>query len=243
MIRHRAMPDLFPNLNGAWGELLADHIQGAAGQQLRSNLAAELKRHTVFPHPPDWFRALELTPPDAVRAVIIGQDPYHGPGQAHGLAFSVPAGQPPPPSLRNIFRELADDTGQAFPLAGDLSPWARQGVLLLNRILTVRAHAPLSHRGMGWEDLTDAVIRQIVSRDRPVVFMLWGNEARALAPQLGAAARSGPRLVLESAHPSPLSARRGFFGCRHFSRASEWLVRQGLAAIDWRLPAAGSTPA
>lgn len=198
-------------------------------RQLERWLARERAAHTVFPPADRVFAALELTPVDSVRAVILGQDPYHGPGQAHGLAFSVPAGVALPPSLRNTFRELHDDLGHPVPATGSLEPWARRGVLLLNTVLTVRQGEAGSHRGRGWERLTDALITAVSARHDPVVFLLWGNPARAKRPLID----TGRHTVIESAHPSPLSAHRGFLGSRPFSRANEALAAAGRAPIDW----------
>ena len=186
----------------------------------------------VYPAQP--FAALECTPPEAVRVVILGQDPYHGPGQAHGLAFSVPAGVPVPPSLRNIFAELRRDLGGALPPGGDLRRWAAQGVLLLNSVLTVEDGAPASHAGQGWEAVTDRILATLAAAPRPRVFMLWGLHAQRKRALVEAAPAA--RAVLTANHPSPLSARRGpqpFLGCGHFSQANEFLVRHGMAAIDW----------
>ena len=175
------------------------------------------------------FAALLLCPLAKTRVVILGQDPYPTPGQAHGLAFSVRPPTPPPPSLRNILQEIAADVGPAHVSGGDLTPWARQGVLLLNAILTVHAHAPLSHAGKGWEPFTDALIRLVSERRPHVVFLLWGAKAKAKIPLIDASRH----LILTAAHPSPLSAHNGFFGCRHFSRANAWLEARGEAPIVW----------
>jgi len=185
-------------------------------------------------HPPRPLHALELTPLADVRVVILGQDPYHGVGQAHGLAFSVPNGVPPPPSLRNIFRELSSDLGCTTPVSGNLERWARQGVLLLNAVLTVEAGAAASHAGRGWETFTDSVIDALAADSRPKVFLLWGTHARAKRHRIDAA--GGVHCVLEANHPSPLSARRPplpFLGCRHFSQANAFLVGRGRGSIDW----------
>lgn len=190
----------------------------------------------IFPKGSEWFRALDLTPLDRVRVVILGQDPYHGPDQAHGLCFSVKPGVRPPPSLVNIFKELREDLGIAPPRHGFLESWARQGVLLLNSVLTVEMSRAASHQGKGWERFTDAVIRQISDRPEPVVFMLWGNYAQKKAGFLDSVERGGRHLVLRAPHPSPLSAHNGFFGCRHFSKANVFLESRGLKAIDWTLP-------
>ena len=210
----------------AWRELLAD--QAARLAELQDFVTAERAAHTVFPPAGRVFAALAATSPDRVRAVIVGQDPYHDDGQAHGLAFSVPAGVPLPPSLRNIFKEMQSDLGTA-PASGDLSHWARQGVLLLNSVLTVRAHAAGSHRGHGWEEFTDAVLRAVNRVSPPCVFILWGADAqkkRALVDETRRRVISGP-------HPSPLSAYRGFFGSRPFSRTNELLHELGAKPIDW----------
>ena len=179
----------------------------------------------------DIFQALRLTPYENANVVILGQDPYHGPGQAHGLAFSVRPGIQIPPSLRNIYKELADDLGCTIPDHGYLVDWAKQGVLLLNTALTVRAGQANSHRGKGWEDLTDSIIRHLNLREQPVVFLLWGANARAKVPLI-----TNPlHLVLCAPHPSPLSAFQGFFGCKHFSRTNTFLRQCGLPEIDWQI--------
>ena len=186
-------------------------------------------------YPPRPFRALELTPLSDVRVVILGQDPYHGIGQAHGLAFSVNDGVKPPPSLRNIFKELRRDLGAPPPMSGSLEPWARQGVLLLNTVLTVEEGAPASHAKRGWEELTDSLISTVARDAAPKVFMLWGAHAQAKRGLIEAA---GAHLVLTANHPSPLSAARRpapFMGCGHFSAANAWLRQRGLSAIDWSL--------
>ena len=190
----------------------------------------------VFPRGDEWFRALDLTPPDKVRVVILGQDPYHGPGQAHGLCFSVRPGVPPPPSLVNIFRELESDLGLPRPRHGFLESWVQQGVLLLNSVLTVEMGKAASHQGRGWEKFTDAVIRRVAAKPDPVVFLLWGSYAQKKAAFVDSIDRGGRHLVLKAVHPSPLSAYGGFFGCRHFSQANAFLESRGLAAIEWALP-------
>ena len=185
---------------------------------------------TIYPPGGQIFRAFELTPVDSVKVVILGQDPYHGYGQAMGLCFSVPENVPAPPSLRNIFKEIEDDLGVRMSGSPDLEPWARQGVLLLNAILTVRAGEAASHSAIGWQRFTDAVIRYVSDHCEGVVFLLWGNYARSKRELI-----DGSRhLILEAAHPSPL-ARGAFFGCRHFSQANEYLRRQGKTPVDWRL--------
>lgn len=188
----------------------------------------------IYPPSDTRLASLALTPLPAVRIVILGQDPYHGPGQAHGLAFSVQRGVPVPPSLLNIFKEQEADLGLPRPVHGDLENWARQGVLLLNTVLTVEAGQAASHQGKGWELFTDAAIRAVAERPAPCVYLLWGSHARAKAPLIRQAA-CGTHLILEAPHPSPLSAHRGFLGCRHFSRANAFLEEHGQPPIDWRL--------
>lgn len=217
------------------------HLGGEFDQpymtQLKAFLAAERAAgKTIFPRPSQWFAALDATPPDAVRVVILGQDPYHRPGQAHGLCFSVQPGVRVPPSLVNIYKELASDLGIAPPRHGHLAHWAGQGVLLLNAVLTVEAGQAASHQGRGWERFTDAVVAAVAARPQPTAFLLWGTQAQrkaAAVPGLGA---GSPHLVLRAPHPSPLSAHTGFLGCRHFSRANTFLLAQGRGEIDWRLP-------
>lgn len=219
-------------LAAGWAPLADPFFASAAGQALQRFLAARLAAGaTIFPPTP--FTALQLTPFNAVRVVALGQDPYHGAGQAHGLAFSVPAGVKLPPSLRNIFLELQEDLACPPPASGELTQWARQGVLLLNAVLTVEAGQPASHARQGWERFTDALVDALVDDRAPKVFMLWGAHAQAKQARIEAAAR---HLVLACNHPSPLSARRPpvpFFGCRHFSRANAFLQAQGRGTIDW----------
>ena len=186
----------------------------------------------IFPAGSNWFRALDLTPLDEVRVVILGQDPYHGPGQAHGLCFSVPDGVRPPPSLVNIYKELESDLGIRPAKHGFLEHWAKQGVLLLNSVLTVEMGLAASHRDRGWERFTDAVIRLVNEKQDPVVFMLWGSYAQKKASFVD----QSRHLVLKAPHPSPLSAHSGFLGCKHFSKANAFLESRGLARIDWALP-------
>ena len=183
---------------------------------------------TIYPPGPLIFNAFQLTPFDKVKVVILGQDPYHGPGQAHGLSFSVQDGVALPPSLQNIYKEIAADTGTIPPASGNLERWARQGVFLLNSVLTVRAGSPTSHSSIGWQTFTDAVIKTISDRKECVVFMLWGNYARSKKPLID----SNKHLILEAAHPSPL-ARGAFFGCRHFSKANNFLIASGQTPIAW----------
>jgi len=221
---------VIPELPGGWAPLLSSETGRAYFGKLRQYVAMERREHDVFPPADETFAALQLTPPTAIRAVILGQDPYHGPGQAHGLSFSVRPGVPVPPSLRNIYRELHTDLGLEPVNHGDLTAWARRGVLLLNSALTVRAHEPASHAASGWAQFTDRVLSLVAQLQPDAVFMLWGNTARAKRPLLGAAS-----VVVESVHPSPLSAHRGFFGSRPFSRCNDALARVGADPIDWRL--------
>ncbi len=191
----------------------------------------EYQTHTVYPPADDVFNAFNLTPLSEVKVVILGQDPYHGEGQAHGLCFSVKPDVEIPPSLVNIYQELKDDLGCQIPDNGCLVKWAKQGVLLLNTVLTVRAHQAFSHRGIGWEEFTDAAIRVLADQDRPMVFILWGRPAQAKKAMI----HNPKHLVLEAAHPSPLSAYRGFFGSRPFSKTNEYLEQNGLTPIDWQI--------
>ena len=197
---------------------------------LSSKVEAAYAAGTVYPPREQLFAALEATPPEAVRCVILGQDPYHEPGQAHGLSFSVLPGTPLPRSLRNIYQELSEDLGVPAPETGCLLPWAQQGVLLLNSVLSVEAHRAGSHGKLGWQWLTDGLIAALAELPQPIAFVLWGNWARSKAPLTVSA---HPRLLLESAHPSPLSARRGFFGSRPFSAVNIFLTQHGAPPIDW----------
>jgi uracil-DNA glycosylase len=218
----------------SWQDALAGERDKPYLARLESFLAEERAQHTVFPPTEEVFSALRLTPYDQVRALIVGQDPYHDDGQAHGLAFSVRRGVRVPPSLVNIYKELEADLGIPRAGHGNLEHWAAQGVLLLNTSLTVRAHAAASHKGRGWEQLTDAVIRAVNGLSRRVVFVLWGGHAQKKRPLI-----DGPQhVVVESAHPSPLSARNGFFGSRPFSAINRALEDVGGAPVDWRLGAA-----
>ena len=217
------------NLNNDWDDILRDEFASEYYLGLREFLKAEYSSRRVYPPMNDIFNALRYTSFKDTRVVILGQDPYHGEGQAHGLCFSVKPGVKFPPSLQNIFKELYTEYGISAPPTGELTGWARQGVLLLNTTLTVREGAPQSHKGHGWEILTDNIIKAIDKKSEPVVFMLWGGNARAKKSLIG-----NPRhLILECAHPSPLSAYNGFFGCGHFRRANEFLGSHGLTAIDW----------
>ncbi len=201
-------------------------------KELYRFVAEERKKYTVYPPGPDVFNALFYTPYERVRVMIIGQDPYHEEGQAHGLSFSVRPGIALPPSLVNIYKELHEDVGFRIPNHGCLIHWAEQGVLLLNAVLTVRAHQANSHQGKGWETFTDTVIRAVNQKATPVVFLLWGSYAQRKTELIDASRH----IILQAPHPSPLSAHRGFFGCRHFSRANAALQAAGLQPIDWQLP-------
>ncbi|TFH87380.1 uracil-DNA glycosylase [Billgrantia azerbaijanica] len=220
-------------LPDSWQQWLGGEFQTPYMQALRDFLAAEkAARKVIYPHSSNWFRAFELTPLDRVKVVILGQDPYHGPGQAHGLCFSVRPGVAIPPSLVNIYKELEADVGFRPVNHGCLEYWARQGVLLLNTSLTVERGNAGSHRGKGWETFTDRAIATVNAHAEPAVFLLWGSHAR----QKRALVDTSRHLVLESPHPSPLSAHRGFFGNHHFSRANAFLVENGREPIDWQLP-------
>lgn len=219
------------HIGNEWDALLADEIKKDYYLRLREFLKNEYTTRTVYPPMNDIFNALRHTSYSDVKAVILGQDPYHGAGQAHGLCFSVKKGTPPPPSLQNIFKELRDDLGIDPPNHGELTAWADSGVLLLNTVLTVREGAANSHKGMGWEQFTDRVIQLLNQREQPMVFLLWGGNARAKAGLI----TNPNHLVLQCAHPSPLSAYNGFFGCRHFSKTNEFLAQHGIPPINWQL--------
>lgn len=218
-------------MDDEWLEVLAPEMERPYFMDLQRFVEDERGRYVVYPEPDDVFAALRLTPPRSTRVVIVGQDPYHGPGQAHGLSFSVPRGVDVPPSLRNILRELHDDISVPRPTHGNLDSWARQGVLLLNATLTVRAGTAGSHHGHGWENFTDAILSHLGSAHQPIAFVLWGSSARSKARLI-----QPHHTVIASAHPSPLSAHRGFFGSRPFSQIDRHLEHHRLAAIDWRLP-------
>jgi uracil-DNA glycosylase len=221
-----------PPLPASWQPVVGEELHKSYFQELTQFLDAERREHTVFPPKDQVFSALELTPYDKVRVLLLGQDPYPGEGQAHGLAFSVLPGVKPPQSLVNIFKELHDDLGCRIPNNGYLAPWAKQGVLLLNTVLTVRAHAPNSHKGQGWEKFTDAVIRKVNDRQDPVVFLLWGGHAQKKIKLID----TDRHPIVQMAHPSPLSARSGFFGSRPFSKVNDALRAAGKPPIDWQIP-------
>jgi uracil-DNA glycosylase len=218
-------------LPASWRPALANEIKQPYFKALDRFVTQERKTHTVYPPEGEVFSALRLTPYKAVNVFILGQDPYHDDNQAHGLAFSVRPGVTPPPSLKNIFTELKADVGFRIPNNGYLVPWAEQGVLLLNAVLTVRAHQPNSHKNKGWETFTDAVLRAVSAKTDPVVFVLWGGYARKKASLID----TNRHVIIESAHPSPLSARSGFFGSRPFSKINAALRSAGKREVDWQL--------
>lgn len=219
------------HIGNEWDALLADEIRKDYYLRLREFLKQEYTTRRIYPPMEDIFNALRHTSYSYVRAVILGQDPYHGAGQAHGMCFSVRKGTPPPPSLQNIFKEMKSDLGIDPPNHGELTAWADSGVLLLNTVLTVREGEANSHRGMGWEQFTDRIIELLNQREQPIVFLLWGGNARSKARLI----TNPQHLILQCAHPSPLSAYNGFFGCRHFSKTNEFLVQHGMQPINWRL--------
>ena len=223
--------EIRPEIEESWKQVLMPEFRASYFQDLKAFLLEEKKRFRVFPPGHQIFAAFNHTPFDKVRVVLLGQDPYHGPGQAHGLCFSVGAGIPKPPSLTNIFKELQSDLGIPVPAGGNLESWARQGVLLLNATLTVRAHQAGSHQKKGWERFTDAAIRALSDQRSGLVFLLWGSYAQAKEALID----TGRHHVLKAPHPSPLSASRGFFGCRHFSATNSLLAKQGLPEIDWTI--------
>ena len=212
-----------------WDEILKEEFASESYLRLREFLKREYSSRTIYPSMFDIFNSMKKTAFKDVKAVILGQDPYHEKGQAMGLSFSVPAGIEKPPSLVNIFKELHSETGMEIPASGDLTGWANQGVLLLNAVLTVREHAANSHKGKGWEEFTDSVIKKISDGRENVVFLLWGGNARSKKPLIDGA----KHLILECAHPSPLSAYNGFFGCGHFIKANEYLIKHGKTPIEW----------
>lgn len=220
-----------PKFNNDWKTLLASEFEKDYYQKLHRFLAQEYRSRTIYPDMYDIFSTLQSTSYADVKVVILGQDPYHGPGQAHGFSFSVKPGIEIPPSLQNIYKELCTDLGCYMPSTGYLKKWADQGVLLLNAVLTVRAGQANSHKGMGWEIFTDRVISLLNERQQPVVFLLWGRNAR----NKKALITNPQHLVLEAAHPSPLSAYNGFFGCRHFSKTNAFLEQHGMKPIDWQI--------
>ncbi|CAM5797519.1 MULTISPECIES: uracil-DNA glycosylase [Brevibacillus] len=219
-------------LRNDWAEILADEFEKPYYIQLREFLKTEYQSQAIYPDMYDIFNALHLTPYREAKVVILGQDPYHGPGQAHGLSFSVKPGVATPPSLQNIYKELQSDLGCTIPQHGYLVNWAKQGVLLLNTVLTVRGGNPNSHKGKGWEIFTDRVIAALNDRETPLVFILWGRHAQEKASFID----TNKHFIISSPHPSPFSANRGFFGSRPFSRTNQFLRSQGMKEIDWQLP-------
>lgn len=220
-----------PQIEEKWKKILELEFSSPYFYELKQFLVCEKQQHTVFPPGKLIFNAFNLTPFDEVKVVILGQDPYHNVGQAHGLCFSVPDGVPHPKSLINIFKELHQDVNVSIPKSGNLEKWAKQGVLLLNAMLTVRAHQAGSHQQKGWEKFTDAAIQAISAHKQNVVFLLWGNYAQAKEPLID----KSKHLILKTVHPSPLSASRGFFGCKHFSKTNDYLIQTGQKPIDWEL--------
>lgn len=220
------------NIGNEWDELLKGEFDKEYYLKLRQFLISEYSQYKIYPNMYNIFNALKYTSYSDVKVVILGQDPYHQPGQAQGLCFSVQKGTPQPPSLQNIFKELKSDLGIDPPHHGELISWAQHGVLLMNTVLTVREGQPNSHKGKGWEIFTDRVIQLLNEREKPMVFILWGGNARSKKSLI----TNPAHLILESPHPSPLSAYNGFFGNRHFSRTNEFLVSKGIEPIDWRIP-------
>ncbi len=221
-----------PKIGNDWDGVIGGEFQKPYYASLRGFLKEEYQNHTVYPDMYDLFAALKATPYEKVKVVILGQDPYHGPGQAHGMCFSVRKGVPAPPSLVNIYKEIVSEMGGFVPNNGYLMPWAEQGVLLLNTVLSVREGQPNSHKGKGWETFTDAVIDALDGREKPMVFLLWGANAR----QKAARVNREKHLCLSAPHPSPLSAYNGFFGCGHFEKANEFLIETIQSPIDWQIP-------
>ncbi|MFN8166358.1 MAG: uracil-DNA glycosylase [Bacteroidia bacterium] len=228
------MSNIDPKLDESWKKVLAEEFKRPSFVSLKAFLLNEKKSgQQIFPPGPEIFAALDATPFENVKVVLLGQDPYHGAGQAHGLSFSVKAGQKLPPSLQNIYKELRSDLNIPMNSSGDLTAWAKQGVLLLNATLTVRENQPGSHQKKGWEEFTDAIIRELSARRNGLIFLLWGRYAQAKENLID----TTKHFILRAAHPSPFSADRGFFGCRHFSKVNELLAEQGLSPINWDLTA------
>lgn len=216
-------------MDPSWKTALEEEFVKPYFIELTKTVETAYQNDTVFPAPKNIFRALELCPFDKVRVVILGQDPYHGPGQAHGLSFSVPDGVKIPPSLKNVYKEIASDVGTPISESGNLERWAKQGVLLLNATLTVKDGEPGSHQKIGWETFTDAIIRNISREKKHVVFLLWGKFAQAKASLID----ESKHLILQAPHPSPFSAHTGFFGCKHFSKTNQYLKKHSLSEIEW----------
>lgn len=218
-------------INNDWLPKIQDEFKKDYYKELFSFVKEEYNTRQIFPPSDDIFNAFHLTPLSEVKVLILGQDPYHDVNQAHGLSFSVKVGEKIPPSLQNIYKELHDDLGCKIPNNGYLEKWAKQGVLLLNTVLTVRAHEAASHQGKGWENFTDAIIRAVNEEDRPIVYLLWGSPAQKKISMLN----NPKHLVLKAPHPSPLSAYRGFFGCKHFSQCNDFLIKNNIKPIDWQI--------
>ena len=231
-IRHRKEVIYMVHLGNDWAQAMQEVFASPHYQKLREVLKEEYRTQTIYPPMEEIYTALKVTALEATRVVIIGQDPYHGPGQANGMSFSVKKGIPLPPSLQNIYKEIESSTGVQMPNHGDLTYWAEQGVLLLNNVLTVRAHEAASHHGIGWEEVTDAILDKVNAKAEPVIILLWGNPAK----KKGARITNPRHVVLTAPHPSPLAAYRGFFGCNHFKTVNELLVSWGKVPIDWQLP-------
>lgn len=226
------MEKIEPNIEESWRKIMKEEFNKPYFHDLKTFLIEEKKKYKIFPPGQEIFNAFDSSPFEDIKVIILGQDPYHSPGQAHGLCFSVADGVPHPPSLKNIFKELKTDIpGFEIPQSGSLQKWANQGVLLINAVLTVRAHQAESHKNKGWEIFTDKVIETLAIKQEHLVFMLWGNYARAKSKYID----REKHLILESAHPSPLSASRGFFGNKHFSKANEYLQAHGKKTINWQL--------
>lgn len=220
-----------PPITNDWADYLAEEYKKVYYKTLYQKVNEEYSQYQIFPAAADIFNAFHFTPVKDVKVVILGQDPYHNFDQAHGLCFSVKPDVPVPPSLVNIYQELRDDVGCVIPNNGYLTKWAKQGVLMLNTVLTVRAHQANSHRGIGWEQFTDAAIKILNAQDRPIVFLLWGRPAQNKKAMLN----NPKHIILEAPHPSPLSSYRGFFGCKHFSKTNEFLKQNGMEPIDWQI--------
>ena len=218
-------------LQNDWAEAIGGEFKKPYYASLYRFIKEEYSTKVIYPPADDIFNAMHLTPLSQVKVLILGQDPYHNQGQAHGLCFSVRPEVDIPPSLENIYKELREDLGCEIPNNGYLVKWAQQGVLMLNTVLTVRAHQAFSHQGKGWEQFTDAIIREVNAQKRPIVYMLWGKPAQSKSPMLN----NPEHLILKAPHPSPLSAYRGFFGCKHFSQANEFLASNGIDPIDWQI--------
>jgi len=224
-------PKIQPIIDESWYTVLRNEFEAPYFADLKAFLIEERQHYNIFPSGKNIFRAFDLTPLPMVKAVILGQDPYHGVGQAHGLCFSVPKEVPAPPSLKNIFKELNSDIGMSIPIHGNLEKWAKDGVLLLNTVLTVRQGIAASHRGKGWERFTDAAIKAVSDNRARIVFLLWGRDAMSKETLID----TSRHFVLKAPHPSPLSAYAGFFGCRHFSKTNQLLEQAGLLPVNWQL--------